>query len=92
MLKKYAVRFIHNGKSRTYVLNDIGSIDAICTAMDYLEADVPDIKDCIGLCLIAKAWPEGATLALEGDGPIIDTTRQALALVPPRVDADLEAA
>lgn len=90
-MKKYAIRFIHNGKSRTYILNDIGSVDAICSALDLLEADVPDIKDCIGLAIIAKAWPEGAHLATEGEGPVIDTTRQPLRLVP-EPDAVLEAA
>ena len=38
--------------------------------------------DAPGLCLIAKAWPEGAHLADEGEGPVIDTTRGLLALVP----------
>lgn len=74
-LTKTAVRFIHAGQSRTYVLNALGTIDAICDALDHLEADVPDITSAIGLAVIAKAWPEGAHLALEGDGPIIDTTR-----------------
>ncbi len=90
-MNKYAIRFIHNGKSRTYIVNDIGSVDAICTALDLLESDVPDIKSCIGLAVIAKAWPEGAHLANEGEGPVIDTTRQPLRLVPER-DAALEAA
>jgi hypothetical protein len=84
MLKKYAIRFIHNGASRTYVINDLGSVDAICTALDLLEADVPGIQQCIGLAVIAKAWPEGAHLADEGDGQIIDTTRSVRAHLPER--------
>ncbi len=74
-LKKHAVRFIHNGKSRTYIVNALGTVDAICSALDLLECDVPDIESAIGLAVIAKAYPEGAHLACEGDGPIIDTTR-----------------
>lgn len=84
MLKKYAIRFIHNGSSRTYVLNDLGTADAICSALDMLEGDVPDIQKCIGLAVIAKAWPEGAHLADEGDGPLIDTTRGMQAQLPER--------
>lgn len=84
MVKKHAVRFIHAGKSRTYIVNDVGTVDAICTALDLLESDVPDIQSCVGLAVISKAWPEGAHLATEGDGPIIDTTRPAL--VPVFVD------
>jgi hypothetical protein len=82
MLKKHAVRFIHNGQSRTYILNDLGTSDAICTALDLLECDVPDIKLVLGLAVIAKAYPEGAHLADEGEGPVIDTTRAPLRLVP----------
>lgn len=59
-LAKHAVRFIHNGNSRTYIL------------------------PALGLAVIAKAYPEGAHLALEGDGPIIDHTR------PPAQPADPE--
>lgn len=81
MLKKHAVRFIYLGKSRTYVLNALGTVDAICTALDLLECDVPGIENTIGLCLIAKAYPEGAHLADEGDGPLIDTTRLHPAVV-----------
>jgi hypothetical protein len=90
-VKKYAIRFILNGKSRTYIVDDVGSSDAICTALDLLECDVPGIGDVRGLCVIAKAYPEGAYLAGEGEGPIIDTTRQPLRLVPERA-ADRAAA
>ena len=83
-LAKHAVRFIHNGNSRTYILPALGTIDAICSALDYLEADVPAITSALGLAVIAKAYPEGAHLALEGDGPIIDHTR------PPAQPADPE--
>ena len=82
MLKKYAVRFILLGKSRTYIVQDYHSVDAIIQALDLLECDVPAMIDAPGLCLIAKAWPEGAHLADEGEGPVIDTTRGLLALVP----------
>lgn len=82
MLKKYAVRFILAGKSRTYIMQDVGSVDAICNALDLLEADVMGITHAAGLCVIAKAYPEGAHLADEGEGPLIDTTRRALNLVP----------
>jgi hypothetical protein len=78
MLKKYAVRFIHNGKSRTYILLDVGTVDAICTALNLLEIDVPDIGRAGGLAMIAKPFPEGAHLAVEGEGPVIDTTRPRL--------------
>lgn len=91
MLKKYAIRFILNGNSRTYVLQDVGSSDAICTALDLLESDVPGINDVRGLAVIAKAWPEGACLALEGEGPVIDTTRASVHLVAER-EADRVAA
>lgn len=74
-MNKYAVRFILNGRSRTYVLMDVGSSDAICSALDLLEADVPQIGTACGLAVIVKAWPEGAYLAVEGEGPIIDTTK-----------------
>lgn len=83
-MQKHAVRFIHNGQSRTYILHDVGTVDAICTALDHLEADVAGITSVIGLAVIAKAWPEGAHLACEGDGPIIDLTRAPLRVV----DAD----
>jgi len=85
MLKKHAVRFIHNGNSRTYVVAATDTIDAICMALDLLEVDVPDIESAIGLAVVSKAYPEGASLADEGIGPLIDTTR--LHLVP-----ELEAA
>lgn len=87
MLKKHAVRFIHSGKSRTYVVNALGTLDAICAALDLLECDVPEIENAIGLAVISKAYPEGAHLALEGDGPIIDTTRPHLVAVEQRVAA-----
>lgn len=74
-LKKHAVRFILNGQSRTYIVNALGTVDAICSALDLLECDVPDIENAIGLAVISKAYPEGAHLALEGEGPVIDTTR-----------------
>jgi hypothetical protein len=86
-LKKHAVRFIHNGKSRTYIVNALGTVDAICIALDLLECDVPDIESAIGLAVISKAYPEGAHLACEGDGPIIDTTRLHLAAVQQLVAA-----
>ena len=86
MLKKHAVRFIHNGKSRTYIVMDVGTVAAICTALDLLEIDVPEIESAIGLAVISKAWPEGAHLACEGEGPVIDTTRPVL--VPVFVAAD----
>lgn len=90
-MKKYAIRFIHNGASRTYIVADISSVDAILQAIDLLECDVPDITACTGLCLIAKAYPEGAHLADEGEGPLIDTTRRPLQLMPERAP-HLEAA
>jgi hypothetical protein len=82
MLKKYAVRFILFGKSRTYIVADEHSVDAIIQALDLLEADIPEMVDAAGLCLIVKAYPEGAHLADEGDGPLIDTTKAPLRLVP----------
>lgn len=78
MLNKYAVRFILGGKSRTYIVNALGTIDAICSSLDLLECDVPNIDMTRGLAVIAKPYPEGAFLATEGDGPIIDTTRPVL--------------
>lgn len=83
-LTKYAVRFILNGKSRTYLLNDIGTSDAICSAIDLLEIDVPDIGVSRGIAVIVKPFPDGAHLAEEGDGPLIDTTREAIAREPER--------
>ena len=80
-LKKVAIRFIHQGNSRTYIVEALDTVDAICTALDLLECDVPDITSAIGLAVVAKAWPEGAHLALEGSGPLIDTTRR-LQVVP----------
>jgi hypothetical protein len=84
MLAKHTVRFIHNGKSRTYILMALGTVDAICNALDLLECDVPDIESAIGLAVISKAWPEGAHLAAEGEGPLIDTTREAVARISER--------
>jgi hypothetical protein len=78
MLKKHAVRFIHNGNSRTYVVTATDTIDAICMSLDLLEVDVPEITQCIGLAVVAKPYPEGAALASEGIGPIIDTTKPRL--------------
>ncbi len=78
MLNKHAVRFILGGKSRTYILMDLGTASAICTALDLLEIDVPNIDMARGLAIISKPFPEGAFLATEGDGPIIDTTRPVL--------------
>jgi hypothetical protein len=75
MLKKYAIRFILAGQARTYVLMDLGSVEAICSALDLLECDLPGITQVAGLCVIAKAYPEGAHLAAEGEGPVTDTTR-----------------
>lgn len=75
MLRKYAVRFILFGQSRTYIVADDHSVDAIIQALDRLEADIPEMADAAGLCLIAKEYPEGAFLADEGEGPLIDTTR-----------------
>jgi hypothetical protein len=75
MLKKHAVRFIHAGSSRTYIVNDLGVCDAICTALDLLEADIPEMASAIGLAVIGKAYPDGGHLADEGEGPVIDTTR-----------------
>lgn len=89
-IKKHAVRIIHQGASRSYILYALDTIDAVCAAMDLLEADVPAITGCAGLTIISKPYPEGAHLAAEGDGPIIDTTRPALRAVP--TDADLAAA
>ncbi len=91
MLKKIAVRFIHNGKSRTYIVNAPTSIDGIIQALDLLECDVPEIVDAIGLAMIAKTYPEGAHLADEGDGPVIDTTRN-LRPLPPREAEQVAAA
>lgn len=75
MLKKYAVRFILAGKSRTYVLDDVGTMDAIATALDHLETDVPGITSAIGIAVVAKAMPGGESLLDEECGPVIDTTR-----------------
>lgn len=91
MLKKHAVRFIHQSRSRTYIINALGTVDAICTALDLLECDVPDLESVIGLAVVSKAYPEGAHLACEGEGPVIDTTRAPLRVVeselPERVAA-----
>lgn len=74
-VKKHAVRIIHAGKSRSYILYALDTIDAVCAALDLLEGDVPAIGGATGLAIISKAFPEGAHLAMEGDGPVIDTTR-----------------
>jgi hypothetical protein len=86
MLRKYAVRFILFGKSRTYIVQDLHTIDAIIQALELLEADMPDMVDAPGLCMIAKVWPEGAYLADEGEGPLIDTTKAPLILLLDPVD------
>lgn len=86
MFKKYAVRFILAGQARTYVMQDLGSVDAISTALDLLECDLPGITQVNGLCVIVKAWPEGEYLAREGEGPVLDTTR-GLHAVPAARDA-----
>ena len=75
MLKKFAVRFILFGKSRTYIVEDEHSVDAIIQALDRLECDVMGMADAAGLAMIVKAYPEGAHLADEGEGPLIDTTK-----------------
>lgn len=80
MIKKHAVRFIHNGKCRTYILMARDTVDAICNALDLLECDVPEIENAIGIAVISKAYPEGAHLADEGQGPLIDTTRELRAV------------
>lgn len=90
MLRKYAIRFILFGGSRTYIVQDEHTIDAIIHALDRLECDEPEMVDAPGLCLVAKTWPEGAHLALEGDGPVIDTTRPMLRAIEP--EPELEAA
>lgn len=78
-VKKHAVRIIHQGKSRSYILYALDSIDAVCSALDFLEVDVPGISAAGGLAIVAKSYPEGAHLADEGDGPVIDTTRPPFA-------------
>lgn len=78
MLNKRAVRFIHAGNSRTYIVHALGTVDAICMALDLLEVDVPDIESAIGLAVVSKAYPAGASLADEGIGPLIDTTKPRL--------------
>ena len=84
MSTKYAIRFILFGRSRTYIVQDQHSVDAIIQALDLLECDIPEMVDAPGLCLIAKAYPEGAHLADEGDGPLIDTTRGIPEQLPER--------
>ena len=81
MVKKYAIRFILFGRSRTYIVQDLHTVDAIIQALELLETDVPEMADAQGLCMIAKAWPEGAYLADEGEGPLIDTTKAPLVLL-----------
>lgn len=76
MQAKYAVRFILLGRSRTYVVADAHTIDAIIQALDLLECDIPEMADAPGLAMVAKAWPDGAYLADEGQGVLIDTTRR----------------
>jgi len=85
-MKKYAVRFILLGKSRTYIVQDLHTIDAIIQALEFLETDVPDMVDAPGLCMIAKVWPEGSYLADEGEGPLIDTTKAPLVLLLEPID------
>jgi hypothetical protein len=89
-IKKHAVRIIHAGKSRSYILYALDTIDAICSALDLLEDDVPCITACMGLAIISKPFPEGAHLADEGEGPVIDMTR--LRVVPDAATEDLAAA
>lgn len=84
-VKKHAVRIIHGGKSRSYILYALDTVDAVCAALDMLECDVPAIGGATGLAIISKAYPEGAHLAMEGDGPVIDTTRM-VAATPGNVD------
>lgn len=36
-VKKHAVRVIHAGKSRSYILFALDTVDAICAALDLLE-------------------------------------------------------
>lgn len=88
MPNKYAIRFILFGQSRTYIVEDQHTVDAIIQALDLLEGDVPEMADAIGLAMIAKAYPEGAHLADEGSGPLIDTTKRA----PLQLVADAERA
>lgn len=83
-LTKYAVRFFYLGSVRTYIVRDLGKSDAICSALDYLEHDIPATADTSGLALIVKAWPDGLQLAYENDGPVIDTTRGDNVAVPSR--------
>lgn len=87
MQAKYAVRFILLGRSRTYVVADEHTIDAIIQALDHLECDIPEMADAPGLAMVAKVWPDGAYLADEGQGALIDTTRRA----PLRMVADADA-
>ncbi len=76
MLKKYAVRFIIDGSQvRTYIVDDLGTPDAICTALDLLECDVPNILEARGLAIIAKPWPEGSHLADPSQGVVRDATQ-----------------
>ena len=51
-------------------LSQLGGADWVRKRTD--KAKAPNT----GMAVIAKTYPEGAALALEGDGPIIDTTRQ----------------
>lgn len=78
-VKKHAVRIIHGGKSRSYILYALDTVDAVCAALDLLECDVPAIGSAMELAIISKPFPEGVALAMEGDGPIIDTTRIPMA-------------
>ena len=82
MLKKYAVRFIINGSSRTYIVADLGPPDAICQALDHLEADEPGVMETRGLAIIAKPYPEGEYLAC--DGPVIN---KSLYMITPELEA-----
>ena len=91
MPNKYAVRFIFFGRSRTYIVVDQHSIDALIQALDLLEADIPEVADA-ALAVIVKAWPDGSYLAEEGDGPLIDTTGPAPLQIVAGADAERVAA
>ena len=92
MPNKYAVRFILLGRSRTYILEDMSTSDAVIQALDRLEIDIPEIATVAALAMIVKQWPEGAYLADEGQGPVIDTTRGLHAFFGIQSMPDLEAA
>lgn len=78
MLKKYAVRFIFPSDTRTYIVTDIGTADAICQCIDLIECEAPALLDSSIVSLAIKTWPAGGEfLAAEGNGPLIDTTKIA---------------